>query len=262
MTWQLFRALDAEWEVLVKSAAARAATARWAGDAVLGPQPDLTGIVAVLRAGGSDPAGADRLLGALAARAPADDVALRVMLQALLPGLANVAKRLGRGVVDETLEADVIVEGVERIRHYPLGRRPRAIAANVVLDVFGRIARRRADDDWPVIALYDAPPVVELDPSVEVLELIIEAREGGWLRPADAELLLSVAVGRDTLGRRAEREHTTYAAVHERWRRARERLRRSVHESTTDLDGGPPTRSAGRSPDRGDASASVVWPNR
>jgi hypothetical protein len=250
MTWQLFRALDAEWEVLVNSAAARAATARWAGDVVFGPRPDLTRIVAVLRAGGSDPAGADQLLGALAARASADDVALRVMLQALLPGLANVAKRLGRGVVDETLEADVIVEAVERIRHYPLGRRPRAIAANVVLDVFGTIARRRAGHDWPVIALYDAPPVVELDPSLEVLELVVDAHEGGWLRPADTELLLSVAVGLDTLGRRAEREHTTYAAIHERWRRARERLRRSVYEGTTDVDGGPPDGSPAGNADR------------
>jgi hypothetical protein len=242
MTWQLFRALDAEWEVLVGSAAGRAATTRWAADPVLGPQPDLSGIVAVLRAGGADPAGADRLLAALAARAPADDVALRVMLQALLPGLANVAKRLGRGVVDETLEADVIVEAVDRIRNYPLGRRPRAIAANVVLDVFGRIARRRSGrDDWTTVTLYDGHPVVEVDPSVEVMELVVDAHERGWLRPADTELLLSVAVGTDTLGRRAEREHTTYAAVHERWRRARERLRRAVRERAG-VDGVSPTR--------------------
>jgi hypothetical protein len=242
MTWELFRALDAEWEVLVRSAAARAATTRWAGDPVLGPQPDLSGIVAVLRAGGADPAGADQLLGALAARASADDVALRVMLQALLPGLANVAKRLGRGVVDETLEADVIVEAVERIRHYPLGRRPRAIAANVVLDVFGRIARRRTGrDDWTTVRLHDGRPVVEPDPSLEVMELVRDAHEGGWLRPADTELLLSIAVGRDTLGQRAEREQTTYAAVHERWRRARERLRRAVRDSAADGDGVSPT---------------------
>jgi hypothetical protein len=243
MTWQLLRALDAEWEILVRSAAARAATTRWADDPVLGRHPDLSGIVAVLRAGSTDPAGADHLLAALAARASTDDVALRVMLQALLPGLANVAKRLGRGVVDETLEADVIVEAVDRIRHYPLSRRPRAIAANVVLDVFGRIARRRAgNDNSTSMRLFDRRPVmVELDPSLEVLELVVDAHEGGWLRPADTELLLSVAVGSDTLGQRAEREHTTYAAVHERWRRARERLRRAVHERAA-IDGVSPTR--------------------
>ncbi len=231
MTWHLFRALDAEWEVLVRSAAARAATRRWADDPILSRQPDVSGIVVALRAGGLNPAGADETLAALAARAASDDVALRVMLQALLPGLANVAKRLGRGVVDETLEADVIVEAVERIRHYPLDRRPRAIAANVVLDVFGRIARRQANrGGWETVALVDRHREQDLDPSVEVVELVVDAHERGRLRFADTELLLSVAVGTDTLRHRAEREQTTYAAVHERWRRARERLRRAVHE--------------------------------
>lgn len=229
MKWHLFRALDAEWEVLVGSATARAAVTRWADDPALGRQVDLSRIVSVLRAGGTDPGGADELLAALVARAPADDTALRVVLQALLPGLANVAKRLGRGVVDETLEADVVVEALDRIRHYPLSRRPRAIAANVVLDVFGRIARRRSDDDrWRTALLFDGPSVLEPDPSLEVFELVADAHEGGWLRPADTELLLSIAIGTDTLTRRAEREDTTYAAVHERWRRARDRLRRAV----------------------------------
>lgn len=230
MTWHLFRALDTEWEVLVGSATARAAVTGWADDPVLGRQVDLSGIVSLLRAGGTDPAGADELLAALVARASADDTALRVVLQALLPGLANVAKRLGRGVVDETLEADVVVEALDRIRHYPLSRRPRAIAANVVLDVLGRIARRRSDDDRRLrtALLFDGPTVLEPDPSLEVFELVADAHEGGWLRPADTELLLSIAIGTDTLSRRAEREHTTYAAVHERWRRARDRLRRAV----------------------------------
>ncbi|HXC18535.1 MAG TPA: hypothetical protein VNT80_01370, partial [Acidimicrobiales bacterium] len=43
----------------------------------------------------------------------------------------------------------------------------------------------------------------------------------------DAELLLSVAIGNDTLRRRAAREGLTYAAMHERWRRARNRLRKA-----------------------------------
>jgi phosphoglycolate phosphatase-like HAD superfamily hydrolase len=113
----------------------------------------------------------------------------------------------------------------------------------VVLDVFGRLTRRRSGREGPTtVTLYDGYSLEELDPSLEVIELVVDAHERGWLRPADTELLLSVAVGRDTLGRRAEREHTTYAAVHERWRRARERLRGAVRESAADGEGVSPIR--------------------
>jgi hypothetical protein len=153
------------------------------------------------------------------------------MLQALLPGLVNVAKRLGHGRVDDELEADVLAEAVHRIRRYPLDRRPRAIAANVQLDVFGRLARqrrRRVDPFAGAPSLVGADP----DPSVEVSGLVLDAVAAGRLRACDAELLLSIAVGRDTMRRRAERDGLSYAAVNERWRRARDRLRRAVTAPT------------------------------
>jgi hypothetical protein len=63
---------------------------------------------------------------------------------------------------------------------------------------------------------------------VEVVELVTTAWSRGRLARGDAQLLLSVAVGTDTLRRRAEREGVSYAAMTERWRRARDRLRRAV----------------------------------
>jgi DNA-directed RNA polymerase specialized sigma24 family protein len=227
--WRLFRALDEEWRLAVGGASARAAGRRWATDPVLGGFADVEGVVATLRAC-DDPERADRLLAALAARAATDDVALRAMLQALLPGLVNVAKRLGGGRVDDELEADVLAEAIHRIRTYPLQRRPRAIAANVQLDVFGRLARQRRRCAGEAAAAIAAPTLArpDPDPSLEVSELVLDAAAAGWLRPGDAELLLSIAVGRDTMRRRAERDGISYAAVNERWRRARNRLRRSV----------------------------------
>ena len=234
MAWHLFRAIDDDWSCFINTGTGHLVCDGWSDDPVLGLLRDPAGVVAALRASGDDPAGADRILGALARRAPHDDVAARTMLQALIPGLVNVAKRLGHGHVDEELEAQVLTEAIDRILNYPLERRPRAIAANVTWDVFGRISRqrRRATTGQPVgverrpeLDGWGAAPV---DPSEEVCELIADAVADGKLRESDARLLVAIAVGHDTIRRRAEREGVTYTAMNERWRRARNRLRTAV----------------------------------
>jgi hypothetical protein len=233
MQWRLFRALDDEWRALIRTHASEDARVRWADDAVLSRLAHPAAIVEFLRAGVGDPSAKNRLLAALARRAPSDDFAMRTMLQALLPGLVNVAKRLARGAADDELEAQVLTEAVYRIRHYPLERRPRSVAANVTLDVFGTIVRdrtrRRAASRRDVVGL----PPDGGDPSVEVVELVSTAWSQGRLATGDAQLLLSVAVGTDTLRRRAEREGVSYGAMTERWRRARDRLRRAVLDRPT-----------------------------
>jgi len=228
MQWRLFRALDDEWGALARTRASEAATARWSDDAVLSTLPHPAAIVEFLRAGSGDVAVKNRLLAALARRAPSDDFAMRTMLQALLPGLVNVAKRLRSGSSDDELEAQVLTEAVNRIRHYPLDRRPRSVAANVTLDVFGTIVRDRARRRAAAARDVVGRPPDDEDPSVEVMNLVETAWSQGRLATRDAELLLSVAVGSDTLRRRAEREGVSYGAMGERWRRARDRLRRAV----------------------------------
>jgi hypothetical protein len=229
MALELFEMLDREWAVLVVSPAIRSGRRRWSNDPVLGAYPDVGALIPVLRRGARDPEHTNQILAALIRRAPDDDVAARTMLQALIPGLVNVTKRLGGGVIDEELEAHVVTEAFDRIRHYPLERRPHAIAANVIQDVFGRVykARRRAQDHWA-----DAPAPFEPgpDPSLEIRALVDDALRAGYLRCCDAELVLSVAVGHDTLARRAQREGVTYQAMHERWRRARNGLRAVVDD--------------------------------
>ncbi len=229
MALQLFDALDREWAVLVVSPAIRSALRRWSDDPVLSRYQDLGALIRVLRRGARDPEYTNRILAALIRRAAVDDLAARTTLQALIPGLFNVTKRLGGAVIDEELEAQVLTEAFDRIRHYPLERRPRAIAANVIQDVFGRVcrARQRAGDHVADAAAPVEPPP---DPSLEICELVDDALRAGHLRRCDADLLLSVAVGHDTLTGRAQREGITYQAMHERWRRARNRLRAAVDD--------------------------------
>lgn len=66
---------------------------------------------------------------------------------------------------------------------------------------------------------------LETDASLEICEIVEDALNQGSLRRRDARLLLSIAVGHDTIRSRAEREGVTYEAMNERWRRARNRLR-------------------------------------
>jgi hypothetical protein len=228
MALQLFDALDREWAVLVVSPGIRSTLRRWSDDPVLAKYADLGALIRALRRGARDPEHTNEILAALIRRAVVDDLAARTLLQALIPGLFNVTRRLGGAVIDEELEAQVLTEAFDRIRNYPLERRPRAIAANVIQDVFGRVCRARSRAQNQVA---DAAPLEpSLDPSVEICELVEDALRAGHLRRCDADLLLSVAVGHDTLTGRAQREGVTYQAMHERWRRARNRLRAAVDD--------------------------------
>jgi hypothetical protein len=227
MAWQLVRALDQDWNELSRTFAARAALTRWSQDPVLGLYSDLPAIIAALRDTNRDGEASNDILAALAVRARHDDLAARTLLQALLPGLINIAKRIGRGSVDDELEAEVLTEAIDRIRNYPIERRPHAVAANVTLDVLGTITRRRQRSDETPFEL-DVETDVGRDPSEHVCELVHDALDRGKLRPVDAHLLLSIAVGHDTISQRAEREGLTYNAMCERWRRARNRLRTAV----------------------------------
>ncbi len=227
MKSRLFAALDREWETLCTSRAARHALSRWSDDHALRGFAGLDGLIETLRHGRHDPERADQILVALARRAPGDAFAARTLLQAILPGVFNVAKRIGHGDVDDDLEAEVLTEAVHRIRTYPIDRRPRTVAANITWDVFGAITRRRRRRRLePAPELVE--PIAEDDPSREVCDLVGDALDAGLLRKTDARLLLAIAVGHDTIRRRAEREGISYDAMNVRWRRARNRLRVSA----------------------------------
>ena len=103
-----------------------------------GPVRHLDEVLA--RAGyGQDPKSepCDEYLSQLAAIAKTDDLACRIVIQRILPGLIATALRRGRIVdggaptaLDELLSAAWVV-----IRNYPIDRRPRRVAANLLRDI-------------------------------------------------------------------------------------------------------------------------------
>jgi hypothetical protein len=99
---------------------------------------------------------------ALAALAPSDQLAARTLLQALLGGLCNLARCVGR---DANAVDDVVSLAYERIRTYP-AHRPGSVSGNVLLDVRKRYCRAHAPASRGV-AVKDAA----FQPSVEDLGL-------------------------------------------------------------------------------------------
>jgi DNA-directed RNA polymerase specialized sigma24 family protein len=132
MGYELFGALELDWRLVAESRAAKDALRRWSDDPTLRRLRTLDDVLA-RTARGADKSAANAVLGALIRRARSDPVAARSVLQALTPGLTNVARRLGAGF-DSDVAADVVTAALERIQNYPYTRRPHAIAANVTLE--------------------------------------------------------------------------------------------------------------------------------
>ena len=139
MSRPAFDALDRSWATLVHGPEAATALAHWASEPVLAAA-DLESLVDRIWAATKHDA--DLALAALAARAPTDPTAARVLLQALRPGLRHLARRLASGgSSDDDVDQDLLALAWERIRTYPIDRRPASIAANVLLDVRKRFVR-------------------------------------------------------------------------------------------------------------------------
>lgn len=190
----LFEKLEREWELLRHDKHAPRVLAdvcRVAGDAA-----SLADVESYVRQAG--PAHADRVLLALVSRAvDGDELAARVLLQLLLPGVRRLARQWwALGDYDERAAAAVAAV-YRRIRNYPLARRPGRVAANVLLDA-ARELRRAVP---PAAVTVCADPVVavgvhgdptagsEPHPAVELAGLLRDALHDGVIDAGQAELI-------------------------------------------------------------------------
>jgi hypothetical protein len=199
----LAKRMEDDWQLLVGSSRARAALAMWAGR-----EPALAGYVdlAELRAVTEDRRGkarSDEILAALARLAAHDggddELAARVLLQLLLCGAVRLAQRIGAVTGDQVeAEANVLAELTVLIRTYPWQRRPRRIAANLLLDCQQRLSRAARRHRGEVPAGLEPPLPAgeadlaagrEADERVEVIDLFLWARRQGVLSAEEALLL-------------------------------------------------------------------------
>jgi DNA-directed RNA polymerase specialized sigma24 family protein len=188
----VFDALDRSWATLVHSPEGAAAVDRWSAEPALAA-PDLDALVDRIWAAAKPDA--DRAHAALAARAAVDDTAARVLLQVLRPGLRNLGRRLALGGTFDDVDHEIVALAWERIRTYPIDRRPAAIAANVLLDVRKRYIRDVLDPERLRLELFRD----NLEPTTPSAEQEALEAFGPSLRQAHAQL--AAAVDRGTISR-------------------------------------------------------------
>ncbi len=174
--------------------------------------------------------GADGRLACLVAEARSNPLAARVVLQRLLPGILAIARRRGHREWGLTLEYydELLSNAWIVIRCFPIHRRPRAVAANLLRDIeyqtFTRPARLRrvptciltdpSDDDEGSHGEYEDRPTT--NPFVELIDVLQSAAQRGlddhWL-----EFAAALASGQTLEQTAAARSCTPRA---ERYRRA------------------------------------------
>lgn len=230
----VFDALDRNWANLVHSPEAAAALDRWAAEPALAA-PDLDTLVNRIWA--ATKPDADRAHAALAARSPFDETAARVLLQVLRPGLRNLGRRLALGGSFDDVDHELLALAWERIRTYPIHRRPAAIAANVLLDVRKRYVRDVLEPEriefvrdslWPSAPSAEHEALDAFEPSLRRAHAhLVAAVERGTISPAgasvvwrtrvqqddDAEVAAELGVNVRTMQRRRQRAERQLAAA-------------------------------------------------
>lgn len=230
MSRSVFDALDRTWARVACSPDSAAALERWRSDPALAA-PDLDTLLD--RVWAASKADADRVHAALAARAPFDLVASRVLLQMLRPGLRNLGRRLALGGSFDDVDHDLLALAWERIRTYRVERRPSAVAANILLDVrkyyvrgalgpaAGQVSLEGvAESRWPAEPSAEHEAIDSVVPSLRRAHArLAEAVESGAVTPVsaavvwrtrvqqedDAEVAAALGVAVRTLQRRRQR---------------------------------------------------------
>ena len=218
--------LEREWQALQGGPLAARLRAWGHGEPALSAFASADALIRFLhsRAPGLDK---DAVLNGLLARARTDPLAARVVLQALLPGLKGLARRM-------FLEADeagqlwqlLLASAWERIRTYPLERRPRRIAANLLLDTMratlDELAReRRRRGELPASALVASAAT---PPAGDVETLLARAVAAAAISTGEAELILRTRIDEAPLATVAREFGVSYNVLRVRLQRAERRL--------------------------------------
>jgi DNA-directed RNA polymerase specialized sigma24 family protein len=220
----ILQVLDAEWQAIARSPEARRSLIRWARDHdALVTMRDLHEVVACRR----DREVANEVHLVLAQHARHDHIAVRTLLQTLLPGIIRLVGSVGYD--DPDAADELIALAWERIRTYPSTRRG-SVAANVVLDVRKRYTRQRRLDRPgslhldPETASASSLPEDQVIASMQLRE-IVDASQCGIISREALEVIIRTRVGGESLAAVAADEGTSTAVMCQRRWRAEQRLR-------------------------------------
>ena len=134
--------LDEEWNDIARSLRGRRGLRRWGHDEMLRDFATLDDLLDHVNRRGQIER-SDEVLLKLLQLSPNDDLAARTVLQAMMPTMKRLTSRFatcGAWSAEET--AAVVVAAMwDRIRTYPVDRRPRKVSANLTLDTRQRVWR-------------------------------------------------------------------------------------------------------------------------
>jgi DNA-directed RNA polymerase specialized sigma24 family protein len=230
-------ALDAEWRGLLRGELGTRFRVWRAEDGALKQFGDPDALIAFLHRRGT-PHVKDAVLLVLLIRAPREQLAGRVVLQAMLPGLKSLSGRLAHSVVSfEELWQILFACLWERIVTYPVDRRPSRVAANLLRDTLKRTLaelRREANalaqlpelslDDLDDLLGVPASPAADADGHGDPEALLRRAIAAGAVTSEEAELILATEIDGVPMAAVAERLGVSYNAVKIRRQRAEQRL--------------------------------------
>lgn len=234
--------LDTEWQHLVAAPTTADTLARWSTiEADLAEYSDLEAMRTAVH-DRADPERSDRILAALvrlaATSGHGEPLAARVVLQLLIPGAIRLGRRLSALLGDHaTSEAVVFAELAILIRTYPWQRRPRRVAANLLLDCRQRLLRshhRYHAEICAGLTLHDpATPGDHCEEQFALHDLLRWARRQGIINKLEAQLLVAnhvAEVPMHQLTARFGRSRSTLFAIRAA---AEQRLRHALTAAST-----------------------------
>jgi DNA-directed RNA polymerase specialized sigma24 family protein len=175
----------------------------------------------------------DRVLCALLKWAQQDPLGGRVVLEAIRPGLLRLAGRMiGDAADHEELWAVLLGAVWEQIRSYPVSRRPRWVAANLLLDTLNQAVRtlrarrvRLVPCGLDVDPAYSDPsPAYRPSDEGDVDGLLDRAVKAGALAEEEAQIILKSRIDGVSVEELARSAGVSYNTMKLRRQRAERRL--------------------------------------
>lgn len=220
-------AFQSDWQQAVHSPQMATHFHAWrAREPALARFADAAALLRFMRGPGSH-VEKDAVLCALLTWAKDEPIGARVALEAIRPGLLNLSARITRDPREhEELRSTLLLAIWEGIRSYPLTRRPRRVAANLLLDTMHRtlveLGRESAWLSMRSLDSLDSRASEEVNADVDAL--LAHAVRAGAISAQEADAILSSRIDGVELADLARSAGVSYNTMKVRRQRAERRL--------------------------------------